>query len=191
MLGLKSGECPEPVRDIIRGRVSAGAPTPHHAFVALDQNSLGSVGNHFPGYTAAYARKAAEAVSHGCASWVSMRCIWPGASPAVARIASPEMLPEADPLPHVTCSRAACLGMGRWDGSVWQHEMSWSVALVARYAGSNRKERGRTLDEFVAVSGVHRKHAMRLLRAGQAHHRSGPRPARRLYNQGGDSKPWK
>ena len=28
------------------------------------------------------------------------------------RIASPEMLPEADPLPHVTCSRAACLGSG-------------------------------------------------------------------------------
>ena len=56
-------------------------------------------------------------------------------------------------------------------------------ALVARYAGSNRKERGRILDEFVAVSGVHRKHAMRLLRAGQAHHRSGPRPAQRLYNE--------
>jgi hypothetical protein len=43
------------------------------------------------------------------------------------RIASPEMLPEADPLPHVTCSRAVRLGELRWDGSVWQHEMSWSV----------------------------------------------------------------
>ena len=30
----------------------------------------------------------------------------------ITRIASPEMLPEADPLPHVTCSRAACLGSG-------------------------------------------------------------------------------
>jgi hypothetical protein len=28
------------------------------------------------------------------------------------RIASPEMLPEADPLPHVICSRAARLGSG-------------------------------------------------------------------------------
>jgi hypothetical protein len=56
------------------------------------------------------------------------------------------------------------------------------VALVARYSSSNRKERGRILDEFVAVSGLHRKHAMRLLRAGAPGRRSGPRPARRLYN---------
>jgi hypothetical protein len=56
------------------------------------------------------------------------------------------------------------------------------VALAGRYASSNRKERGRILDEFVAVSGLHRKHAMRLLRAGQPGRRSGPRPARRLYN---------
>jgi hypothetical protein len=55
-------------------------------------------------------------------------------------------------------------------------------ALAARYTGSNRKERERILDEFVAVSGVHRKHAMRLLRAGQSGQRSVPRPARRSYN---------
>jgi hypothetical protein len=41
------------------------------------------------------------------------------------------------------------------------------VALAGRYASSSRKERGRILDEFAAVSGLHRKHAMRLLRAGQ------------------------
>jgi hypothetical protein len=40
------------------------------------------------------------------------------------------------------------------------------VALAGRYAATNRKERGRILDEFAAVSGLHRKHAMRLLRAG-------------------------
>jgi hypothetical protein len=40
------------------------------------------------------------------------------------------------------------------------------VALAGRYASSSRKHRGRILDEFVAVSGFHRKHAMRLLRAG-------------------------
>ena len=38
------------------------------------------------------------------------------------------------------------------------------------------------LDEFATVSGLHRKHAMRLLRAGQANRRFGPRPARRLYS---------
>ena len=57
------------------------------------------------------------------------------------------------------------------------------VALAGRYAASNRKERGRILDEFAAVSGLHRKHAMGLLRArasSAAPVRS--RPARRLYN---------
>jgi len=57
------------------------------------------------------------------------------------------------------------------------------VALAGRYATSNRIERGRILDEFVALSGLHRKHAMRLLRAGQPGRRSGPRPGRRLYNE--------
>jgi hypothetical protein len=57
------------------------------------------------------------------------------------------------------------------------------VALAGRYASSSRMERGRILDEFTAVSGLHRKHAMRLLRAGQAGRRSGPRPGRRLYNE--------
>ena len=56
------------------------------------------------------------------------------------------------------------------------------VALKGRYISSNRQERGRILDEFVAVSGLHRKHAMRLLRAGRPGQRSGPRRARRLYN---------
>jgi hypothetical protein len=55
-------------------------------------------------------------------------------------------------------------------------------ALAGRYAASNRKKRGRILDEFVAVSGLHRKHAMRLLRAGQPGHRSGRRRVRRLYS---------
>src|ERR1700722_14548930 len=56
------------------------------------------------------------------------------------------------------------------------------VALKGRYVSSNRQERGRILDEFVTVSGLHRKHAMRLLRAGQPGDRSGHRRARRLYN---------
>src|ERR1700720_4591780 len=56
------------------------------------------------------------------------------------------------------------------------------VALSGRYVSSKRKERGRIVDEFVVVSGLHRKHAMRLLRAGRSDRRSGPRPGRRLYN---------
>src|SRR5271156_3156865 len=58
------------------------------------------------------------------------------------------------------------------------------VAAVAdRYARGDRGERGRILDEFAAVTGYHRKHAMRLLRAGQVNRRSGPRPGRRIYDE--------
>jgi hypothetical protein len=55
--------------------------------------------------------------------------------------------------------------------------------LAARYSVGNRAERGRILDEFVAVSGLHRKHAMRLLRTGQPNRRLGYRPGRRLYDE--------
>ena len=56
------------------------------------------------------------------------------------------------------------------------------TALSARYGASPRSERGRILDEFVAVTGVHRKHAMKLLRAGRASRGIGPRLGRRLYD---------
>jgi hypothetical protein len=39
------------------------------------------------------------------------------------------------------------------------------------------------LDEFAALTGHHRKHAMRLLRAGILVERSSPRPERRVYDQ--------
>jgi hypothetical protein len=42
------------------------------------------------------------------------------------------------------------------------------AAVAGRYALGNRTERGRILDEFAAVTGHHRKHAMRLVRAGMA-----------------------
>ncbi len=38
------------------------------------------------------------------------------------------------------------------------------------------------LDKFTAVTGFHRKHAMRLLRTGQVSRRSGPRLGRRVYD---------
>jgi hypothetical protein len=92
------------------------------------------------------------------------------------------MLPWVDPLPHLICSPPSIIGgaeMG-WISMTTRDELV--AALAGRYASGSRKERGRILDEFAAVSGLHRKHAMRLLRAGQANRRFGPRPARRLYN---------
>jgi hypothetical protein len=56
------------------------------------------------------------------------------------------------------------------------------AAIAGRYAQGDRVERSRILDEFSAVTGFHRKHATRLLRAGQPKARSGPRPGRRVYN---------
>ena len=57
------------------------------------------------------------------------------------------------------------------------------TAVINRYGGSDRREKTRILDEFVAVTGFHRRHAMRLL-GGRMQCRSAARPARRIY--GGD-----
>jgi hypothetical protein len=56
------------------------------------------------------------------------------------------------------------------------------AAIAGRYSQADRMERGRILDEFTAITGFHRKHAMRLFRAGQPSQRSGPRPGRRVYD---------
>jgi hypothetical protein len=56
------------------------------------------------------------------------------------------------------------------------------AAIAGRYAQGNRAERGRILDEFAAVTGLHRKHAMRLLRAGRVTRSYGPRRERRVYD---------
>jgi len=57
-----------------------------------------------------------------------------------------------------------------------------AAAITGRYSQADRTERGRILDEFTAITGFHRKHAMRLLRAGQPDRRSAPRPGRRIYD---------
>jgi hypothetical protein len=76
-------------------------------------------------------------------------------------------------------------GVDRWGRNMGQISMATRdevvVALAERYASSGRQERGRILDEFATLSGVHRKHAMRLLRAGRPGRRSGPRASRRIY----------
>ena len=60
-------------------------------------------------------------------------------------------------------------------------------ALQARYAASGRSAKGVILDEFVALTGLHRKHAIRLLRAqaGKRRPRGRPRTRYRSGREGG------
>ena len=57
------------------------------------------------------------------------------------------------------------------------------AALSGRYGAAGRIERTRILDEFVAVTGYHRKHAMRVLQSRPMGSRHGPRPSRRIVNR--------
>ena len=57
------------------------------------------------------------------------------------------------------------------------------AALAGRYVLGSRADRGRILDEFAALTGHHRKHAMRLLRAGISNGQLSPRSERRVYDQ--------
>lgn len=56
-------------------------------------------------------------------------------------------------------------------------------ALAGRDVLGSRADQGRMLDEFAALTGHYRKHAMRLLRAGVLSGRSSLRPERRIYDQ--------
>lgn len=51
-----------------------------------------------------------------------------------------------------------------------------SAAIRERYSASGRAAKGVILDEFVALTGLHRKHAIRLLGAGPEERRSRGRP---------------
>jgi hypothetical protein len=55
-------------------------------------------------------------------------------------------------------------------------------ALVYRYRNSPKKDRTRILDEFVAISGYHRKHAVRLL-SGKPHDIRKQGSGKRIYNE--------
>ena len=55
-------------------------------------------------------------------------------------------------------------------------------ALARRYAVGSRHEKTRILDEFVAITGFHRKHAMRLLRSGPSVRGPEARATRRIYD---------
>jgi hypothetical protein len=56
------------------------------------------------------------------------------------------------------------------------------AAIRSRYGEASRAEKARILDEFVAVSDYHRKHAIRLVGSGPKPRRT-PRPARRRYGE--------
>ncbi len=56
-------------------------------------------------------------------------------------------------------------------------------AVSERYGRANRVERGRILDEFAAVTGLHRKHAVRLLRGGAPSRQSGLRPGVKRHQE--------
>lgn len=55
-------------------------------------------------------------------------------------------------------------------------------AVGERYRAADRASKGKVLDEFVAVTGLHRKHAMRILRQ-KAPSRQMARPERRIYTE--------
>ncbi|WP_208250190.1 hypothetical protein [Rhizobium sp. T1473] len=55
------------------------------------------------------------------------------------------------------------------------------AALAKRYLQGSREEKSRILDQFVAISGMHRKHAMRLLRG--THNQVASRPRPRIYDE--------
>ena len=55
-------------------------------------------------------------------------------------------------------------------------------ALARRYAVGTRAEKTRILDEFQAVTGFHRKHAMRVLRSCATRRRAEGKAGRRIYD---------
>ena len=54
------------------------------------------------------------------------------------------------------------------------------TALARRYAVCTRAEKTRILDEFEAVTGFHRKHAMRVLRTDATRRHAEGRAGRRI-----------
>jgi hypothetical protein len=54
------------------------------------------------------------------------------------------------------------------------------AAVSERYRASRRADKKTIIDEFAAMTGYHRKHAMRVLRTGPSAKWSAPRPSRHL-----------
>src|SRR4051812_10546062 len=98
-----------------------------------------------------------------------------GRTSSPPRIASKLLLPGSESLPHDS-------GYRRSEGmSVRQQSKHELVAAQwERYRGASRLAKVQILDEFVAATGYHRKHALRLVRVGPPAPRGGPggRPGR-------------
>ena len=95
------------------------------------------------------------------------------------RIAASEMLPTMRSLPHVICFRDERSGADMRTLSTTSCD-DLVGAIRSRHASSGRAEKTRILDEFAAVTGFHRKHAMRLLRSDLTESSGGARRERRL-----------
>ena len=58
------------------------------------------------------------------------------------------------------------------------------VEVGRRYRAASRGEKRRILDEFVALTGYHRKHALRLLNGAESCYRRSGRPSRSDLRRG-------
>lgn len=69
------------------------------------------------------------------------------------------------------------------------NHFEWLAAIRPRYEQANRSLKTKILDEVVAVAGIHRKHAIRLLRSNSPNRSiaaklTGTKPRPRIYDQG-------
>ena len=64
------------------------------------------------------------------------------------------------------------------------------TAPARRYAVCTRAEKTRILDEFEAVTGVRRKHAMRVLRTDATRQHAEGRAGRRIYDDASATRWW-
>lgn len=92
------------------------------------------------------------------------------------------MFLNAEPLPHVDCSRAITTNGAAMGQLSMATRKELTAVAAERYLASTQAQKSRILDEFVAITGFHRKHAMRLLRGeGGAEIRG--RRRRRIYDE--------